>query len=225
MLLNNTIEEKSNRLIEVLLSSVTAGELMIGKLLGIAAVGLTMMTAWMTSIVMILWLHSGPESEIATAALRVVLTSNLLPAFVAYFALGFLLYAGLFLAIGSICNTLKEAQNFMSPIMIVMIVPILTMSFIPKDPNGTIATVLSWIPFYTPFVMMNRAAADPPLFDVIGTLIVLLASAALVLWVSGKVFRIGDPAHGPTTTAHRARPLECGERRSAIECERSRRAA
>ena len=191
MLLNNTIEEKSNRIIEVLLSSVTPGELMMGKLLGIAAVGLTMISAWMGSLFLVLELKAGPEAEIPSQILHVLQSSGLLPAFVVYFVLGYLLYAGAFLAIGSVCNTLKEAQNMMGPIMIVMIVPLLTMAFIPKDPNGTLATVLSWIPPYTPFVMMNRAAADPPLFERVGTLIVLVLSTGFVLWLSGKIFRIG----------------------------------
>jgi ABC-type Na+ efflux pump permease subunit len=97
----------------------------------------------------------------------------------------------LILALGSICNTLKEAQNYMGVITMIMLVPVLTMMFIPKDPNGTVATVLSWIPFYTPFIMMNRAAADPPWFDLIGTMLLLLASTALALWLAVKIFRIG----------------------------------
>jgi ABC-type Na+ efflux pump permease subunit len=75
--------------------------------------------------------------------------------------------------------------------MIIMIVPLITMMFIPKDPNGTLATIMSWIPLYTPFVMMNRAAADPPLFDRVGTLILLLGTTVGVLWLTGKVFRVG----------------------------------
>jgi len=191
MLLNNTIEEKSNRIIEVLLSSVTPGELMMGKLGGIAAVGLTMIGAWIVSLVGILQLKAGQEAEIAGELLKVLKTSGLLSAFVVYFVLGYLLYAGVFLAIGSLCNTLKEAQNMMGPIMIVMIVPLMTMMFIPKEPNGTLATVLSWIPLYTPFVMMNRAAADPPVFDRVGTLILLIVTTLTVLWLSGRIFRIG----------------------------------
>jgi ABC-2 type transport system permease protein len=191
MLLNNTIEEKSNRIIEVLLSSVTPGELMMGKLAGIAAVGLTMIGAWILSLVAILALKAGQEAEIARELLKVLQTSGLLTAFVVYFVLGYLLYAGVFLAIGSVCNTLKEAQNMMGPIMIVMIVPLMTMMFIPKEPNGTLATVLSWIPLYTPFVMMNRAAADPPLFDRVGTLVLLVLTTLGVLWLSGRIFRIG----------------------------------
>jgi ABC-2 type transport system permease protein len=191
MLLNNTIEEKSNRIIEVLLSSVTPGELMMGKLAGIAAVGLTMIGAWILSLVAILEIKAGDKAEIAVELLKVLKSSGLLGAFVLYFVLGYLLYAGAFLAIGSLCNTLKEAQNMMGPVMVIMIVPLMTMMFIPKEPNGTLATVLSWIPLYTPFVMMNRAAADPPVFDRVGTLVLLVAATIGMLWLSGRIFRIG----------------------------------
>jgi ABC-2 type transport system permease protein len=95
------------------------------------------------------------------------------------------------MALGSLCNTLKEAQNFMGVVTIILIVPLFTMAFIPRDPNGTLATVLSWIPLYTPFVMMNRATASPPLFDLVGTMILMLASTGLSLWLSAKIFRIG----------------------------------
>ena len=191
MLLNNTIEEKSNRIIEVLLSSVTPGELMMGKLIGIACVGLTMITAWVGMLIGILLYKAGPEAEFARQLLQVIRHSNLLPAFAVYFLLGYLLYAGLILSIGSICNTIKEAQNYMGVVMLILMVPLMTMMFIPKDPNGTLATTLSWIPLYTPFVMMNRATADPPQFEVIGTMLLLAATTALVLWLSGRIFRIG----------------------------------
>ncbi len=191
MLLNNTIEEKSNRIIEVLLSSVTARELMWGKLFGIAAVGLTMVAAWIVSFFAILVSHKSQETQMINQVLEVLQTSNLIPYFVVYFLFGFLFYAGIFLSIGSICNTLKEAQNFMGPIMMVMMVPLVTMFFIPKDPNGTLATVLSWIPLYTPFVMMNRTAADPPLFDQVGTIVLMIVSTAVMLWLSAKIFRTG----------------------------------
>ena len=72
----------------------------------------------------------------------------------------------------------------------IMVVPLITMVFVPKDPNGTLATVLSWIPIYTPFLMMNRAAANPPMFDLVGTGILLVISIAFVLWATGKIFRI-----------------------------------
>ncbi|HEX9792484.1 MAG TPA: ABC transporter permease [Planctomycetota bacterium] len=191
MLLSNTIEEKSNRIIEVLLSSVTPGELMMGKLLGIAMVGLTMIGAWILSFILVLKSQAGPEAEWAGRLFEVVQSSGLLPLFALYFILGYLTYSGLFLAIGSLCNTLKEAQNFMGPVMVIMMVPLFTMMFIPRDPNGTLATILSWIPLYTPFVMMNRAAADPPAFEFYGTLVLMICTTVVMLWLSGKIFRTG----------------------------------
>jgi ABC-2 type transport system permease protein len=191
MLLSNTIEEKSNRIIEVLLSSVTPGELMMGKLFGIAAVGLTMISAWMFSVFVVLSAKAGSAGEIAGQILPVLKTSHLLPMFALYFLLGYLMYGALILAIGSVCNTLKEAQSYMSSLTLLMMVPLMTMTYIPKDPNGTLARVLSWIPLFTPFTMMNRAMADPPWIDMVGTLILLIASAAVALWMAGKVFRTG----------------------------------
>jgi ABC-2 type transport system permease protein len=191
MLLTNTIEEKSNRIIEVLLSSVTPAEFVLGKLAGIAAIGLTMVGAWLGSLLLVLTWKTSGQSETATQFISIIHSSHLMGAFLVYFFFGYLLYAGLILAIGSVCNTLKEAQNYMGVITMLMMVPLLTMMFIPKDPNGTVATALSWIPIYTPFIMMNRAAADPPLFDVIGTMILLIASTIFVLWAAVKIFRVG----------------------------------
>lgn len=200
MLLNSVIEEKSNRIIEVLLSSVTPGELMMGKLAGVAAVGAVMLAAWIGSLVAVALFQvshfaggAAPDSPVATLpadVIALVRTTWLLPAFAFYFIAGFLLYAGVFLTIGSLCNTLKEAQNFMGPIMLVLMVPLFLMPFIPRDPNGPIATFLSWIPWYTPFVMMNRITAHPPARDVVGTAVLLAGFTALVLWGCGRIFRM-----------------------------------
>ncbi len=191
MLLTNIIEEKSNRIIEVLLSSVTPGELMMGKLMGIAAVGLTMVGAWMAALFGILSWKSGGASELAGQLLTVLKTSNLLPVFSLYFLLGYLMYAAIILSLGSVCNTLKDAQSYMGVITMLMMVPLLTMGYIPTDPNGLVARLLSWIPIYTPFAMMNRATADPPLVDLIGTMVLLLTATGTALWMAGKIFRIG----------------------------------
>lgn len=204
MLLNSVIEEKSNRIIEVLLSSVTPGELMMGKLLGIASIGLTMLGVWIFSFVVVLWWKASgvPPGALAAGSgggmaslpmdiVSIVKTTWLLPAFAVYFFLGYLLYAGLFLALGSTCNTIKDAQNYMGVIVLFLMVPLFAMTYIPRDPNGPVATFLSWIPPYTPFVMMNRVTADPPLRDLIGTFVLLVAFTALVLWGCGRIFRIG----------------------------------
>jgi ABC-2 type transport system permease protein len=71
-----------------------------------------------------------------------------------------------------------------------MMVPLFTMVFINRDPHGTLATILTWIPLYTPFTMMNRAAADPPLLELVGATLLMIATALLFLWSAGRIFRI-----------------------------------
>ncbi len=201
MLLTSVIEEKSNRIIEVLLSSVTPEELMAGKLAGIALTGLTMLAFWIITSMGVLWVNighgggsgggSGSVENIPIDLLNLMQTTWLLPAFLGYFALGFLVYATFFLALGSTCNTLKEAQNMMGMIMPILLVPLFTIPFIPRDPNGTLARVLSWIPPFTPFVMMNRVTGHPPMIDVFGTLIMLVGFVFLELLAAARIFRIG----------------------------------
>jgi len=159
--------------------------------LGIAAVGVTLLSAWVGSLVAILALKAGPDAQWAFDLLAVVLTADLLVPFAIYFLLGYLLYASIFASLGSICNTIKDAQNFMGPVVLILMVPLVTMAFIPEEPNGTLARILSWIPLYTPFVMMNRAAASPPAFDLWGTSILLLVSVVLMMFAAARIFRVG----------------------------------
>ncbi len=191
MLLNNMVEEKSNRIIEVMLSSATPWEIMSGKLIGIAGVGLTMMVVWIASLLAVLKYMAGPTVEWAGVLFEVIQSSGLLPLFALYFFSGYLIYSGLFLAIGSLCSTVKEAQNFMGTATVILMVPLFTMVFVTMDPHGSLATFLTWVPLYTPFVMMNRAAADPPMFDMIGSGIMMVVTAVFMLWLSSRIFRIG----------------------------------
>lgn len=190
MLLNNTIEEKSNRIAEVLLSSVTPNEIMMGKLLGIAGIGLTMVSTWLATVYIAARIYQGPGAEVIGPAVDAVASSGLVPMFLLCFLLGYLIYAGLMLSIGALCNDIKEAQNVQGPMMLIMMVPLVTMVFINRDPHGTLATILTWIPLYTPFTMMNRAAADPPLIELIGATLLMIATALLLLLSAGRIFRM-----------------------------------
>ena len=104
-----------------------------------------------------------------------------------YYFAGYEVY--FILAIDSLCNTLKEAQAML--MIMIQLIPLAMMVFVVRNSDSTIVRVMSWLPLFTPYLMMNRAAADPPLIDVVGTTIVLLLSIILVLWLSGKVFRMG----------------------------------
>ncbi len=192
MLITNTIEEKSNRIIEVLLSSVSPVELMAGKILGIAITGLTIVGSWMvffylgTKYVPAM-LGAPPTLDLSALASDPLYVGS----FIMYFLLGYLLFAALLVGIGSVCTTLKEAQNLMGPVTLLLIVPLMAMVPIGKDPNGTLAQVMSFIPPFTPFVMMNRAAAPPSTLEYILTTALLVVSIAVTLWAAAKVFRIG----------------------------------
>ncbi len=189
MLLTNVVEEKSNKIIEVLLSSVTAHELMIGKLIGLLSLGVTTVVLWVSLTSVLLLLLPTGSLNIGPQIFDLFLSTPLLPAFLFYFVAAYLIFAAIFLAVGAMCNSLSDAQAYMGPLMMLLIVPMALLAFIPRDPNGIVATVASWIPIYTPFVMMMRVSADPPMVEVIGTGILTVVTAGFVLWLMGRLFR------------------------------------
>jgi ABC-2 type transport system permease protein len=165
---------------------------MVGKILGIAATGLTVVLSWFVFFIIGAevvphFLDGFPELNV----LALVDDPVYLASFVAYFLLGYLFYASLLVGVGSVCNTIKEAQNLMTPVIVFLVVPLLAMVPIAKDPNGTLARVLSFVPPFTPFVMMNRAAAPPERWEYVATTALLVASIAAAMWAAAKVFRIG----------------------------------
>ena len=198
LLLTNVIEEKSTRVIEVLLSSVSPGELMSGKIAGTAATGLTMLGCWIATLLVFLqfglpFVVAGVGAEqVLDAVVAVVGPANLV-CFLGYFLAGFLLYAALFAAIGSVVSSIKEAQNLMTPIVMVMMVPLLTMIFVTRNPHEPLGVVLSYIPAFTPFLMMNRVAAIPPApwWEILLSGALLLVSVWAAFRLAGRVFRVG----------------------------------
>lgn len=204
MLLTNTIEEKSNRILEVLLSSVSPLQLMSGKIVGITATGLTMIGSWLiffVGAVLVTMSFIGDRLDFNLGS--ILADPLLLGSFVVYFVLGYLFFAAIIVGIGSVCNSLKESQNLMLPITMLMMVPLMSMIPISRDPNGTMAKVLSYIPPFTPFVMMNRAAGPPALWEYAVTTVLMVASVFGAFWAGAKIFRIGI-----LMTGKAPRPLE-----------------
>lgn len=195
LLLTNTVEEKSNRIIEVLLSSVSPGQLMHGKILGIAATGLTIICTWVVfgllAAAFAPSLLGDGSSALLSGLFTAIQNRGYLLSFVFYFLAGYLLYAAILVAIGSVCNSLKEAQNLMQPVMILLMVPLIAMVFVTQEPNGTVARVLSFVPLFTPFTMMNRAGGPPETWEYVATSALLLLSIWLAFVGAGKIFRVG----------------------------------
>jgi ABC-2 type transport system permease protein len=192
MLLTNTVEEKSNRLVEVLLSSISPLDLMAGKILGIAATGVTIVAAWLTMfLLLVLWVPSLLGAPIGLNLTALVDNPIYLGSFLVYFVLGYLFYAALLCGIGSMANNLKEAQTLMMPIQLLLIVPLIVMIPIGRDPHGLLAQVMSWLPPFTPFVMMNRAALPPSIAVYVGTTVLMVVSIVVALWLAARVFETG----------------------------------
>src|SRR5690606_36821139 len=121
----------------------------------------------------------------------ILLTGDMLGSFVAFMIGGYLMYAVLFAAIGAFCETPRDAQTLMGPIMIVLIVPVMTMSMAMTTPDAPAVKILSWIPFFTPFLMMARLPSDVPMLDLIRAMAGMFAFALFMVWLSGRAFRAG----------------------------------
>lgn len=192
MLLTNTVEEKSNRIIEVLLSSCSPGELMAGKIWGIGATGLTIVVSWAVFGMLGMWIGAEVVPFIAELQLLAIATDPLyLASFIAYFLTGYLLFAAVLVALGSVCNSLKEAQNLQQPVFLLLMIPLFAMVPIVQEPNGLMAKVFTYIPIYTPFAMMNRASGPPSAIEYVITTALILFSLWFTFKAAGKIFRIG----------------------------------
>ena len=190
-LLTNTIEEKSSRIIEVLLSSVSPFELMSGKIAGMAAAGLTLVGSWVLFFFVAIVVIPEMMGKDGAALGSIAGDPFYMLSFLLYFLMGYLFYATVLVGVGSVCNSLKESQNLMLPVLIPMLVPLFAMMPIGEDPNGTLARILSFIPPFTPFVMMNRAAGPPPLWEYLATTLLMVGSIYLAVKGAAKIFRIG----------------------------------
>jgi ABC-2 type transport system permease protein len=188
LLLTNTIEERSNKIVEVLLSSVTANQLMLGKLIGIAAVGLTMPAIFLVAGAA-LSLAGGEDSGPAREVFAVLFSTHFLAVYLFYFFCAYAIFAMIFLAIGALSNSLQDAQSFMGPVMLLVFAPVPFVPMIFQNPNGLVATILTWIPIYTPYAVMLRAAADPPMGEIIGATCLMLAFAIFLARIMGRIFR------------------------------------
>ncbi len=195
MWITSTIEEKSARIMEILVSSVSPEELMFGKIVGVAGAGLIVVGSWASvffAAIIIVPKILGADIDLGGVAADPIFLAT----FVVYFLLGYLLYASILVGLGSLCGTLKEAQNVIWPAMIPLFTAIFSMQHVVEDPNGHLARVLSFVPPLTPFIMMNRAAGPPAWWEIILTGLLLIVSIWLTVKGASRLFRVGVLAVG-----------------------------
>jgi ABC-type Na+ efflux pump permease subunit len=187
-LMTSTVEEKSSRVIEVLLSAVSPLELMAGKVLGQMAVSL---------LVLVLYVGIGVVM-LTSFAMIGLLDPWLIFYLVLFFLITYFLFASVFGAIGAAVNEMREAQALVTPVMLVLMVPWLMAAPVAREPNSTFAIALSFIPPVNTLAMMLRMASTspPPVWQVWGTIAVGLAAACATTWVAAKIFRVGLLMYG-----------------------------
>ena len=220
MIMNGVIEEKTNRIVEVIVGSCKPFQLMMGKIIGVALVGLTQLAIWVVIMVVVGGVLSaifGPAALTATspdgaaamaaaaddfdmaAVMQAVSSVNyvyILVSFVFYFIGGYLLYASLFAGFGSAVDQASDASQATTPIIMIMVVALYAGMACIENPGGPMAVWCSMIPFTSPVVMMVRLPYDVPLWQLVLSIVLLYATAAACVWLAARIYRTGILLYG-----------------------------
>lgn len=225
--MNGVIEEKSNRIIEVIISSVKPYQLMLGKIIGVGLVGLTQFLLWIVltigltqvtgkiyaskvkatiavdqgkaSVDMRNAMQDSPMGEV-TKVLESTNIPLILVAFLFYFFVGYLLYSSLFAAIGSAVESATEAQQFTFIVMIPIILSFLLAQYTMQDPDSTVAFWASMIPFTSPINMMVRLPYGVPVWELVISMSLLVVGFLACSWISARIYRVGILMYGKKAT-------------------------
>lgn len=207
--MNSIVEEKNNRIVEILASSLRPFEMMLGKVMGVGLVALLQITIWAGAATVFSTLQGqilGALGVEAGAAGQMpfsfpVMGFELLLVFLTFFALGFLLYAAMYAAVGAMCNTVQEAGQAQFPVMMFVLVGFFSVFALIRDPNGTAAQVLTYVPLLTPFVVPMRYSIAPlnPLELALSVSATVLGLMAIV-WLAGRIYRVGILSYGKKAT-------------------------
>ena len=197
--MRSVLEEKTSRIVEVLISAVRPFHLLTGKILGVAGVAFTQYMIWIASAALL-----GTYGSVMVNTLRpsaefphIHLSAGLLVYPAIYFVLGYLLYASLFAAVGAAASNEQDAQQLQWPIMLPLFFSFLTFNMVIRDPNSHTVVLLSEIPFFSPILMVLRIAAETPPFWQIALSIVLLALTTVgVAYLSARIYRVGILMYG-----------------------------
>lgn len=211
--MRGVMEEKTNRIVEIIISSVKPFQLMMGKILGIALVGLTQFFIWVIlSLILMAVVSTSFASQFAEISQNIPqnntgISSKLAPLidmffsaslvyfmlfFVFYFIFGYLLYSSMFAAIGSAVDSESDTQQFMLPVTLPLVISFASaFSILSTDPHGSMATFMSIFPFTSPIIMMVRIPFNPPIWQIAASMFSLIAAFIILTWLAGRIYRIG----------------------------------
>jgi len=193
-----TLEEKTSRVVEVIVSAMKPWHLMLGKIVGVGAVGLTQMAVWLGAGILIvvsgipMILAANPElTELADVA-RVMPGVGMLALFLGFFLFGYFMYSSTCAAVGAMCSTDEEAQQAQFPLVMMLVVPILMVTSAIQNPGSTFVTALSLFPPFTPILMWARVAGGGVPAWQVGVSFVLMGVAIVgIAWVAGRIYKVG----------------------------------
>jgi ABC-2 type transport system permease protein len=196
--MRSILEEKTSRVMEVLLSSVEAKDLMAGKIIGVGAVGLTQMAVWVIFLALLSTPQFAASSQLREALSLPPLTLVLLPV---YFILGYMLYSSMYAALGAMVNSEQEAQQWQWIVTLPLIIPIVMITAVIRQPDSALSTWMSMVPFFSPILMYVRIAAHtPPTWQIVLSLVLLLATMYLLVVVCSRIYRVGILMYGKRPT-------------------------
>ena len=222
MVMRSVMEEKINRIVEVMISSVKPFYLMMGKIIGVGLVGLTQLGIWLILIPVMMFAASAffgmdaASSPEAMQAMEMLEEANenggiqkylneimnlnwllIIPSFIVYFLGGYFIYSSLFAAVGSaIGDDIGEGQQLTMPIIIPVIIAMVMIPAVFNDPDGPIAIFGSMFPLFSPIIMPARLPFDPPMWQLLLSMIILLASVIFFAWFAGRIYRVGIFMYG-----------------------------
>ncbi len=200
------IEEKTSRVVEVLVSSIRPFYLMAGKILGVGSVGLTQFLIWSiaaglivtyTGLILKTMGFSVAAEEFPVPDVGIIV----LVYFVVFFVLGYILYATMYAGIGALANSDQEGQQLQMTVTMFLIVPIIMMTYIIANPNSTTSVVLSLIPIFSPIIMFTRIVVDiPPFHEILASILLLGISIYFLILITARIFRVGILMYGKRPT-------------------------
>ena len=226
IVMQSIIEEKNSRILEVLVSTVRPFDMMMGKILGVAAVAATQIVVWGVLIIAMsaflipavlpddimssveamqsgadvtAMAASGIDTGMVTAMASMMDTgyiAQIVGLLLLFMVGGFLLYAAMYAAVGASVDEVQDAQQLTTPIMLPIILAFLILTMVMNDPNSPIVVWSSMIPFTSPIVMMGRIPSGIPTWEIVLSLVLLYSTFVVMVWVAGKIYRVGIFMHG-----------------------------
>jgi len=201
VIMGAVVEEKETRIAEILFSSARPFDLMFGKLVGVGLAGLTQLSIWLTSAVVILGIAASQTDLGPILGLAPKITPFMLILFLIFFLLGFFIYASIFALIGSMVTSMQEGSQFAFPPVLIMLAGFYFSFAVVRDPNSTLSVFVSMAPFLAPITMPVRILAEMPPYWQIGlSILVNVATIAGLVWVTARVYRVGMLMYGKRAT-------------------------